>query len=229
MFKDQPRVLVVEDEPAQLEILAYNLESEGFLVSRARDGEEALLLIREDVPDVIVVDWMMPHLSGIEVCRRLKSNPETRSIPVIILSVRSEDEDKVRGLEIGADDYVVKPYSVVELMARIRTQLRRSRPSSLGQEIEFEDLNLNSETYKVIRGQIDLKLGPIEFRLLRTFMEKPARVWSREELLDRIWGRDVYVETRTVDVHIGRLRKELSRNGGADPIRTVRGVGYSLR
>ena len=229
MFKDQPRVLVVEDAPAQLEILAYNLESHGFLVSRARDGEEALLLIREDVPDVIVVDWMMPHLSGIEVCRRLKSNPETRSIPVIILSARSEDEDKVRGLEIGADDYVVKPYSVVELMARIRTQLRRSRPSSLGQEIEFEDFILNSETYKVTRGQIDLKLGPIEFRLLKTFMEKPARVWSREELLDRIWGRDVYVETRTVDVHIGRLRKELSRNGGTDPIRTVRGVGYSLR
>ena len=229
MFKDQPCVLVVEDEPAQLEILAYNLESDGFLVSRARDGEEALLLIREDVPDVIVMDWMMPHLSGIEVCRRLKSNPETRSIPVIILSARSEDEDKVRGLEIGADDYVVKPYSVVELMARVRTQLRRSRPSFLGQEIEFEDLNLNSETYKVTRGRIDLKLGPIEFRLLKTFMEKPARVWSREELLDRIWGRDVYVETRTVDVHIGRLRKELSKNGGADPIRTVRGVGYSLR
>ena len=229
MFKDQPRVLVVEDEPAQLEILAYNLESDGFLVSRARNGEEALLLIREDVPDVIVMDWMMPHLSGIEVCRRLKSNPETRSIPVIILSARSEDEDKVRGLEIGADDYVVKPYSVVELMARVRTQLRRSRPSFLGQEIEFEDLNLNSETYKVTRGRIDLKLGPIEFRLLKTFMEKPARVWSREELLDRIWGRDVYVETRTVDVHIGRLRKELSKNGGADPIRTVRGVGYSLR
>ena len=229
MFKDQPRVLVVEDEPAQLEILAYNLESDGFMVSRARDGEEALLLIRDDVPDVIVMDWMMPHLSGIEVCRRLKSNPETRSIPVIILSARSEDEDKVRGLEIGADDYVVKPYSVVELMARVRTQLRRSRPSSLGQEIEFEDFILNSETYKVTRGQIDLKLGPIEFRLLKTFMEKPARVWSREELLDRIWGRDVYVETRTVDVHIGRLRKELSKNGGADPIRTVRGVGYSLR
>ena len=229
MFKDQPRVLVVEDEPAQLEILAYNLESDGFLVSRARDGEEALLLIREDVPDVIVMDWMMPHLSGIEVCRRLKSNPETRSIPVIILSARSEDEDKVRGLEIGADDYVVKPYSVVELMARVRTQLRRSRPSSLGQEIKFEDFILNSETYKVTRGQIDLKLGLIEFRLLKTFMEKPARVWSREELLDRIWGRDVYVETRTVDVHIGRLRKELSKNGGADPIRTVRGIGYSLR
>ena len=229
MFKDQPRVLVVEDEPAQLEILAYNLESDGFLVSRARDGEEALLLIREDVPDVIVMDWMMPHLSGIEVCRRLKSNPETRSIPIIILSARSEDEDKVRGLEIGADDYVVKPYSVVELMARVKSQLRRSRTSSLGQDIEFEDLIINLETYKVTRDQIDLKLGPIEFRLLKTFMEKPARVWSREELLDRIWGRDVYVETRTVDVHIGRLRKELSRNGGADPIRTVRGVGYSLR
>ena len=135
----------------------------------------------------------------------------------------------MRGLEIGADDYVVKPYSVVELMARVRTQLRRSRPLLPGQEIEFEDLILNSETYKVTRGQIDLKLGPIEFRLLKTFMEKPGRVWSREELLDRIWGRDVYVETRTVDVHIGRLRKELSRNGGADPIRTVRGVGYSLR
>jgi len=170
----------------------------------------------------------MPHLSGIEVCRRLKSNPETRSIPVIILSARSEDVDKVRGLEIGADDYVVKPYSVVELMARVRTQLRRSRPSSLGEKIEFEDLILNLETYKVIRGEIDLKLGPTEFRLLKTFMEKPGRVWSREELLDRIWGRDLYVETRTVDVHIGRLRKELSRNGGADPIRTVRGVGYSL-
>jgi two-component system phosphate regulon response regulator PhoB len=136
--------------------------------------------------------------------------------------------DKVRGLEIGADDYVVKPYSVVELMARVRTQLRRSRPSSLGEKIEFEDLILNLETYKVIRGEIDLKLGPTEFRLLKTFMEKPGRVWSREELLDRIWGRDLYVETRTVDVHIGRLRKELSRNGGADPIRTVRGVGYSL-
>ena len=148
MFNEQPRVLVVEDEPAQLEVLAYNLESEGFLVSRARDGEEAILVMREDVPDVIVMDWMMPHLSGIEVCRRLKSNPETRAIPVIILSARSEDVDKVRGLEIGADDYVVKPYSVVELMARVRTQLRRSRPSSMGEKIEFEDLGLTTAKVK---------------------------------------------------------------------------------
>lgn len=228
MSRDQPRVLVVEDEPAQLEVLAYNLEAEGFAVSRARDGEEAILLIAEDTPDIIVLDWMMPNMSGIEVCRRIKSKPETRSIPVIMLSARSEELDKVRGLEIGADDYLVKPYSVIELMARVRTQLRRVRPSSMGQQLEFGNIILDAETHKVTRGSDELKLGPTEFRLLTTFMERPGRVWSREQLLDRVWGRDLYVDTRTVDVHIGRLRKALTKNGGGDPVRTVRGVGYAL-
>ncbi|MEO9516036.1 MAG: phosphate regulon transcriptional regulator PhoB [Paracoccaceae bacterium] len=228
MSAGQPRVLVVEDEPAQREVLAYNLEAEGFAVSRAGDGEEALLLVEEDLPDIIVLDWMMPNLSGIEVCRRLKIKAETRSIPVIMLSARSEEIDKVRGLEIGADDYVVKPYSVIELMARVRSQLRRVRPSTVGQQLEFEDIILDSDSHKVSRGGVELKLGPTEFRLLSTFMEKPGRVWSREQLLDRVWGRDIYVDTRTVDVHIGRLRKALTGNGGCDPLRTVRGAGYAL-
>lgn len=228
MSADQPRVLVVEDEPAQREVLSYNLEAEGFAVSRAQDGEEALLLVDEDLPDIIVLDWMMPRLSGIEVCRRLKIRPETRSIPVIMLSARSEEVDKVRGLETGADDYVVKPYSVIELMARVRSQLRRVRPSTVGQRLEFEDIVLDSESHKVQRGEHELKLGPTEFRLLSTFMEKPGRVWSREQLLDRVWGRDIYVDTRTVDVHIGRLRKTLTISGQSDPIRTVRGAGYAL-
>ena len=228
MSADQPRVLVVEDEPAQREVLAYNLEAEGFAVSRAQNGEEALLLVDEDLPDIIVLDWMMPNLSGIEVCRRLKIKPETRSIPVIMLSARSEEVDKVRGLETGADDYVVKPYSVIELMARVRSQLRRVRPATVGQRLEFDDIVLDSESHKVTRGSDELKLGPTEFRLLSTFMEKPGRVWSREQLLDRVWGRDIYVDTRTVDVHIGRLRKALTHYGGGDPVRTVRGAGYAL-
>ena len=228
MSTDQPRVLVAEDEPAQLEVLAYNLEAEGFMISRARDGEEALLIIAEEAPDIIVLDWMMPNISGIEVCRRIKSKPETRSTPVIMLSARSEEVDKVRGLETGADDYVVKPYSVIELMARVRTQLRRVRPSSLGQQLAFDDIILDCETHTVTRGKDELKLGLTEFRLLTTFMEKPGRVWSRDQLLDRVWGRGIYVDIRTVDVHIGRLRKALSQYGGADPIRTVRGVGYAL-
>mgnify|MGYP001796694373 FL=1 len=228
MSAGQPRVLVVEDEPAQREVLAYNLEAEGFAVSRAQNGEEALLLVDEDVPDIIVLDWMMPNLSGIEVCRRLKIRPETRSIPVIMLSARSEEVDKVRGLATGADDYVVKPYSVIELMARVRSQLRRVRPSTVGQRLEFDDITLDAESHKVTRGSDELKLGPTEFRLLSTFMEKPGRVWSREQLLDRVWGRDIYVDTRTVDVHIGRLRKALTQHGGGDPVRTVRGAGYAL-
>ncbi len=228
MSSDQPRVLVVEDEPAQREVLAYNLEAEGFSVSRAQNGEEALLLVDEDLPDIIVLDWMMPNLSGIEVCRRLKIRPETRSIPIIMLSARSEEVDKVRGLETGADDYVVKPYSVIELMARVRSQLRRVRPATVGQRLHFEDIMLDAESHKVTRGEDELKLGPTEFRLLSTFMEKPGRVWSREQLLDRVWGRDIYVDTRTVDVHIGRLRKALTQHGGGDPVRTVRGAGYAL-
>jgi two-component system phosphate regulon response regulator PhoB len=228
MSADQPRVLVVEDEPAQREVLAYNLEAEGFKVAKAETGDEALLLVEEETPDIIVLDWMLPGVSGIEVCRRVKSKTETRAIPIIMLSARSEEVDRVRGLETGADDYVIKPYSVVELMARVRSQLRRTRPTTVGQRLEFEDIMLDSETHRVTRGDALLKLGPTEFRLLATFMEKPGRVWSREQLLDRVWGRDIYVDTRTVDVHIGRLRKALTVQGHADPIRTVRGAGYAL-
>lgn len=228
MSVDQPTVLVVEDELAQREVLAYNLEAEGFRVLKAENGEEGLLVVQEESPDIIVLDWMMPNLSGIEVCRRLKTKPETRSIPVIMLSARSEELDRVRGLETGADDYVVKPYSVIELMARVRSQLRRVRPSTVGLRLEFDDIILDAETHKVSRSEQPLKLGPTEFRLLSTFMEKPGRVWSREQLLDRVWGRDIYVDTRTVDVHIGRLRKALTQHGGQDPVRTVRGAGYAL-
>jgi two-component system phosphate regulon response regulator PhoB len=224
----RPTVLLVEDEPAQREVLCYNLEAEGFRVIQAADGEEALAQIREDLPDLIVLDWMMPKLSGLEVCRQLKSRPETRRVPVIMLSARSEEVDRVRGLETGADDYVIKPYSVTELMARVRANLRRSRPSTVGVVLEFNDIRLDSETHRVHRDEKVLKLGPTEFRLLATFMEKPGRVWSREQLLDRVWGRDIYVETRTVDVHIGRLRKALCQHGGDDPLRTVRGAGYAL-
>ncbi|MBC7141778.1 MAG: phosphate regulon transcriptional regulator PhoB [Rhodobacteraceae bacterium] len=223
-----PTVLVVEDEPAQREVLAYNLEAEGFRVSQADNGEEALLLVAEETPDLIVLDWMLPSVSGIEVCRRLKSRPETKGVPIIMLSARSEEVDLVRGLETGADDYMVKPYSVVELMARVRTQLRRSRPAAMGEMLEFEDITLDTETHRVHRDGKVLKLGPTEFRLLTTFMEKPGRVWSREQLLDRVWGRDIYVDTRTVDVHVGRLRKALCAHGGEDPVRTVRGAGYAL-
>ena len=225
---ERPTVLVVEDEPAQREVLAYNLEAEGYRVTRAENGEEALIAVEEDAPDIIVLDWMLPSVSGIEVCRRLKMRAETRSVPIIMLSARSEEVDRVRGLETGADDYVVKPYSLVELMARIRAQLRRTRPATVGQRLEFEDIVLDAETHKVHRADKLLKLGPTEFRLLSTFMEKPGRVWSREQLLDRVWGRDIYVDTRTVDVHIGRLRKSLTHGGGADPLRTVRGAGSSL-
>ncbi|KPD11192.1 phosphate regulon transcriptional regulator PhoB [Phaeobacter sp. 11ANDIMAR09] len=228
MTADQPTVLIIEDELAQREVLAYNLEADGFRVIRAENGEEGLLLVEEDMPDIIVLDWMMPNLSGIEVCRRLKTRAETRNIPIIMLSARSEEVDKVRGLETGADDYVVKPYSVIELMARVRTQLRRVRPSTVGVRLEFDDIILDAETHKVSRSENALKLGPTEFRLLSTFMEKPGRVWSREQLLDRVWGRDIYVDTRTVDVHIGRLRKALTQFGGSDPVRTVRGAGYAL-
>lgn len=224
----QPHVLIVEDEAAQREVLAYNLQAEGFRVTCAENGEEGLLCVDEDTPDVIVLDWMMPNLSGIEVCRRLKTRPETRAIPIIMLSARSEEVDKVRGLETGADDYVVKPYSVSELIARVRAQLRRVRPATVGQVLVHDDIVLDAETHRVTRDGVLFKLGPTEFRLLTTFMEKPGRVWSRDMLLDRVWGRDIYVDTRTVDVHVGRLRKVLTQHGGSDPVRTVRGAGYAL-
>ena len=224
----RPKVLLVEDEAAQRDILAYNLEAEGFAVEKADNGDEALLLVEEGLPDLILLDWMLPGVSGIEICRRLKMRRETRDVPIIMLSARSEEVDRVRGLEIGADDYVTKPYSVVELMARARAQLRRTRPVAVGQKLEVDDLVLDGETHKVFRDGKLLKLGPTEYRLLTTFMEKPGRVFSREQLLDRVWGRDIFVEARTVDVHIGRLRKALCRHGGEDPVRTVRGAGYAL-
>lgn len=224
----QPSVLVVEDEQAQREILAYNLAAEGFRVIEAADGTEALLLIEEETLDLILLDWMLPGTSGIEVCRQIKAKPAFRTIPVIMISARSEEVDKVRGLETGADDYIVKPYSVIELLARVKAQLRRSRPGSVGVRLVYEEIVLDAETHKVFRGRNELKLGPTEFRLLTTFMEKPGRVWSREQLLDRVWGRDIYIDTRTVDVHIGRLRKVLGHHGEVDLIRTVRGAGYAL-
>ncbi len=223
-----PTILVVEDEPSQREIIRYNLEAEGFTVMQAENGDEALLQIKEAPPDLILLDWMLPGVSGIEICRQLKMTAATRAIPVIMLSARSDEVDKVRGLETGADDYVTKPYSVIELMARVKSQFRRTRPTAVGERLEYDDIVLDAETHRVTRAGQDIKLGPTEFRLLSTFMEKPGRVWNREQLLDRVWGRDIYVDTRTVDVHIGRLRKALTAQGGDDPIRTVRGAGYAL-
>ena len=228
MAPQQPCVLVGEDESAQREVLRYNLEAEGFGVVMAENGDEALLLVREENPDLVVLDWMLPNVSGIEVCRRIKADPDTRSIPIVMLSARGDETDRVRGLETGADDYVVKPYSVVELMARVRTQLRRTRPTTMGERLSFQDIILDAGEHRVFRGGQALHLGPTEFRLLSTLMERPGRVWTREQLLDRVWGRDIYVDTRTIDVHVGRLRKALMTNGGDNPVRTVRGTGYAL-
>lgn len=228
MTASQPCVLVVEDEGAQREVLKYNLEAEGFGVVMAETGDEALLLVAEENPDLIVLDWMLPNVSGIEVCRRVKADPATRTIPIIMLSARSDESDRVRGLETGADDYVVKPYSVVELMARLRTQLRRTRPATMGERLSWGDIVLDASEHRVFRAGHPLHLGPTEFRLLSTLMEKPGRVWTREQLLDRVWGRDIYVDSRTIDVHVGRLRKVLMAQGGDNPVRTVRGTGYAL-
>ncbi|WP_372991283.1 phosphate regulon transcriptional regulator PhoB [Sulfitobacter sp.] len=228
MSADQPQILLVEDEPAQREVLAYNLESEGYDVRRAENGEEAMLLVAEALPDLVILDWMMPLLSGIEVCRQLKTRDDTRNIPVIMLSARSEEVDAVRGLETGADDYVVKPYSMRELMARVKTQLRRVRPAATGGQLSYQDITLDPESHRVNRATQELKLGPTEYRLLVTLLERPGRVFSRDQLLDHVWGRDIFVDTRTVDVHIARLRKALTHHGGDDPIRTVRGAGYAL-
>lgn len=224
----QAQILVVEDEPAQCAVLTYNLEAEGYAVRIAEDGEEALLLIAEALPDLVILDWMMPHVSGIEVCRQIKTRDDTRHIPVIMLSARSEEVDAVRGLDTGADDYVTKPYQVKELMARVRTQLRRSRPAAAGGVLSHLDITLDPASHRVWRADRALTLGPTEFRLLATLMERPGRVLSRDQLLDLVWGRDIYVDTRTVDVHVARLRKALMAQGGDDPIRTVRGAGYAL-
>ena len=223
-----PTILLVEDEPAQREMLVYNLEAEGFDVITADNGEDGLLLVEENEPDLIILDWMMPQLSGLEVCRRLKSNPKTRQIPVIMLSARADEVDRVRGLETGADDYVVKPYSVIEFAARVKAHFRRANVTAAGNKLTHDDIVVDLETYKVYRSNLEIKLGPTEFKLLAKFMEKPGRVWQRDQLLDRVWGQEIYVDTRTVDVHIGRLRRALKQHGGQDPIRTVRGAGYAL-
>ena len=225
---DAAHLLVVEDEIAQLDALRYNLEKEGFRVSSAEDGDEALLLAREELPDAILLDWMLPSTSGIEVCRQLKQGEGTRAIPVIMLTARGEEADRVRGLETGADDYVVKPYSIGELIARIRARLRISRPAATGETLTFADVTLDTAEHRAVRDGRTLKMGPTEFRLLTVFMERPKRVWSRDMLMDRVWGRDGDVDQRTVDVHVGRLRKVLNGGGASDLIRTVRGAGYAL-
>ena len=223
-----PHVLVVEDEDSLATLLQYNLQKEGYEVRLAGDGEEALLLIDERAPDLIVLDWMLPKVSGIEVCRRLRQRNETRNIPIVMLTARGEETDRVRGLDTGADDYVVKPFSMTELGARIRAVLRRIRPGLAEDRVRRGDILIDRVAHRVKRGGLEIHLGPTEFRLLDYLMQHPGRVFSREQLLDAVWGSDVYVEARTVDVHIGRLRKALGATDDSDPIRTVRSAGYSL-
>jgi two-component system phosphate regulon response regulator PhoB len=223
-----PYVLVVEDEDALATLLHYNLEKEGYDVAVAGDGEEALLLVDERLPDLVVLDWMLPKVSGIEVCRRLRSRAETRNVPIIILTARGEETDRIRGLDTGADDYVVKPFSMTELTARIRAVLRRIRPGLAEDRIRHGDITVDRVAHRVRRASREVHLGPTEFRLLDYLMQHPGRVFSREQLLDAVWGSDVYVEARTVDVHVGRLRKALNLDDEQDPIRTVRSAGYSL-
>ena len=223
-----PAVLVVEDEEALATLLQYNLEKEGYHVRLAPDGEEALFAVDERQPDLVVLDWMLPKVSGVEVCRRLRARAETRNLPVIMLTARSEESDRIRGLDTGADDYLTKPFSMAELAARVRAVLRRIRPGLAEDRLHYGDLVVDRVAHRVRRGAREVHLGPTEFRLLDYLMQHPGRVFSREQLLDAVWGSDVYVEVRTVDVHIGRLRKALNGDGDGDPIRTVRSAGYSL-
>lgn len=223
-----PHVLVVEDEDALATLLQYNLEKEGYQVSAAADGEEALIQAEENTPDLVLVDWMLPKVSGIEVCRRLRSRQETANVPIIMLTARGEETDRVRGLDTGADDYIVKPFSMTELFARIRAVLRRIRPGLAEDIIKAGDITMDRVAHRVKRAEREIHLGPTEFRLLDYLMQHPGRVFSREQLLDAVWGADVYVEARTVDVHVGRLRKALNNKDERDPIRTVRSAGYSF-
>ena len=224
----KPHVLVVEDEDALATLLQYNLEKEGYQVTVAGDGEEALILAEEDTPDLVLVDWMLPKVSGIEVCRRLRGRQETANVPIIMLTARGEETDRVRGLDTGADDYIVKPFSMTELFARIRAVLRRIRPGLAEDVVRQGDIAMDRVAHRVKRADREIHLGPTEFRLLDYFMQHPGRVFSREQLLDAVWGSDVYVEARTVDVHVGRLRKALNKKDERDPIRTVRSAGYSF-
>ncbi len=224
----KPTVLVVEDEEALSMLLQYNLEKEGYNVVATADGEEAAMLVREVEPDLILLDWMLPSLSGIELCRRLRSRSETRNLPIVMITARGEEADRIRGLDTGADDYITKPFSTTELMARIRAVLRRIRPALAEDIVTFGDVVMDRSSHRVRRGEREIHLGPTEYRLLEHLMQHPGRVFSRAQLLDAVWGSDVYVEARTVDVHIGRLRKALNLKGQRDPIRTVRAAGYAL-
>lgn len=221
-------ILVVEDEEALATLLDYNLRREDFDVTLAADGEEALMKVDERAPDIVILDWMLPKVSGIEVCRRLRARPETKNIPVIMLTARSEEADRIRGLETGADDYMTKPFSTNELVARVRAVLRRIRPGLVLDEVRHGDIRIDRTAHRVWRGDKEIHLGPTEFRLLDHLIQHPSRVFSREQLLNAVWGSDVFVEVRTVDVHIGRLRKALNKHNQGDPIRTVRSAGYSL-
>jgi len=223
-----PYVLVVEDEDSLATLLQYNLQKDRYDIAVAGDGEEALLLIDERLPDLVVLDWILPKVSGIEVCRRLRQRNETRNLPIIMLTARGEESDRIRGLDTGADDYVVKPFSMSELTARIRAVLRRLRPGLAEDRVRRGDILIDRVAHRVKRAGAEIHLGPTEFRLLDYLMQHPGRVFSREQLLDAVWGSDVYVEARTVDVHIGRLRKALGVSDNDDPIRTVRSAGYSL-
>lgn len=222
------RVLVVEDEEALSQLLKYNLEKEGYRVSLARDGEEALVVADEEKPDLILLDWMLPKAPGIEVCRQLRARQESRNTPIVMLTARDEEADRIRGLDTGADDYISKPFSMVELLARLRAVMRRIRPGLADDKVRVGDIVMDRVSHRVRRGGREVHLGPTEFRILDHLMQHPGRVFSREQLLDAVWGSDVYVEARTVDVHIGRLRKALNIGDEADPIRTVRSAGYSL-
>ncbi len=224
-----PQILVVEDEDALSTLLQYNLDKEGYDVILAADGEEALTLVSEKLPDLVVLDWMLPKVSGIEVCRRLRQRTESRNLPIIMLTARGEESDRIRGLDTGADDYIVKPFAMSELSARIRAVLRRIRPGLTEDKVRCGDLVMDRVAHRVKRLGTEIHLGPTEFRLLDYFMQHPGRVFSREQLLDAVWGTNVYVEARTVDVHVGRLRKAINLEGADfDPIRTVRSAGYAL-
>ena len=224
----RPRILVVEDEETLTVLLSYNLSAEGFAVECVERGDEADLRVMEDPPDLVILDWMIPGVSGLEVCRRVRARPATRSLPIIMLTARGEEGERVRGLSVGADDYIVKPFSVPELVARVRALLRRANPDRLATRLSAGDLDLDRENWRVHRGGRTVHLGPTEFRLLEFLMAKPGRVFSRAQLLDGVWGLTAEIDERTVDVHVGRLRKALSSDGAADPIRTVRGAGYAF-
>ncbi len=222
------RIVVVEDESAIAELISINLRHAGHEVTLAATAEQAQREIDAMLPDLVVLDWMLPGQSGLSLARQWRADARTRELPIIMLTARGEEADKVAGLDAGADDYLAKPFSTNELMARIRAVLRRKAPEALDEAVDVAGLRLDPATRRVSRGDVELKMGPTEFRLLSAFMEKPGRVWSREQLLDRVWGRDIYVDSRTVDVHVGRLRKALCAFGGEDPLRTVRGAGYAL-